>query len=106
MVPVPERFNAAAFFLDRHVAEGRGARTAFRCEGRSVTYAEVAERANRLGVALRRRGVQIEQRVLVALPDGPELAEAVWGTVKIGAVAIPVSAALAAADYAFLLNDT
>ena len=29
-VVVPERFNAAAFFLDRHLAEGRGGRTAFR----------------------------------------------------------------------------
>ena len=71
---VPERFNAAAHFLDRHVREGRGGRTAFRFAGRDVTYAEIALRANRLGNALLARGIQIEQRVLLALPDRPEFA--------------------------------
>ena len=47
-IDVPERFNAATHFVDRHLAEGRGDRTAFRFHGRSVTYAEVALRANRL----------------------------------------------------------
>jgi benzoate-CoA ligase family protein len=103
---VPERFNAAAFFLDRHIQEGRGARPAFRYRGRSVTYAEVALRANRFGNALPTRGVQIEQRVLLALPDCPEFAEAFWGAMKIGAVPVPVSNALGADDYAFLLNDS
>ena len=87
-IEVPERFNAAAHFLDRHVREGRGGRTAFRFEGRDVTYGEIALRANRLGNALRARGVQIEQRVLLALPDRPEFAEAFWGAMKIGAVPV------------------
>ena len=105
-VTVPERFNAAAFFLDRHIREGRGARTAFRFGGRSVTYAEVAERANRFGNALLARNVQIEQRVLLALPDRPEFAEAFWGAMKIGAVSVPVNPALRTEEYAFLLNDS
>ena len=105
-VVVPERFNAAAFFLDRHLAEGRGARPAFRCSGRSVTYEEVGRRANRLGNALRARGVAIEQRVLLALPDRPEFAEAFWGAMKLGAVPVPVSEALSADEYAFALNDS
>ena len=50
-VSVPERFNASAFFLDRHLAEGRGARTAFRYRDRSVTYAEVAASVGRPGAA-------------------------------------------------------
>ena len=103
---VPERFNAAAFFLDRHLAEGRGGRTAFRFAGRAVTYEEVGRRANRLGNALRARGVAIEQRVLLALPDCPEFAEAFWGAMKLGAVPVPVSEALSADEYAFVLNDS
>ena len=83
---VPERFNAAAFFLDRHVAEGRGDRAAFRAGGRTLTYGAVAERASRLGNALRALGVDIEQRVLLVLPDRPELAEAFWGAMTLGAV--------------------
>jgi benzoate-CoA ligase len=105
-IEVPDRFNAAAHFLDRHVREGRGARTAFRFAGRDVTYGEIALRANRLGNALLSRGVQIEQRVLLALPDRPEFAEAFWGAMKIGAVPVPVSEALSAGEMAFLLRDS
>ena len=105
-IDVPERFNAAAFFVDRHVAEGRGARTAFRVRGGRVTYADLAARASRFGSALQRRGVQIEQRVLLALPDGSDFAAAFWGAIKIGAVAVPVNNGLRAADYEFLLNDS
>jgi non-ribosomal peptide synthetase component F len=57
----------------------------FRYAGRRVTYQEVGERANRLGNALRSRGVDMEQRVFLALPDCPEFAEAFWGAMKIGA---------------------
>jgi len=105
-IEVPEGFNAAVHFLDRHVAEGRGGRTAFRFDGRAVTYGEIALRANRLGNALLSRGVQMEQRVLLALPDRPEFAEAFWGTMKIGAVPVPVNEALPAEDLAFLLQDS
>ena len=105
-IVVPERFNAAALFLDRHVADGRAERTAFRFAGRAVTYGHIAERANRLGNALRARGVQIEQRVLLAVPDRPEFAEAFWGAIKIGAVPIPVSDTLPAEELAFLLHDS
>ena len=105
-IDVPERFNAAAYFLDRHVAEGRGDRTAFRFAGRAIPYREVALRANRLGNALLARDVQVEQRVLLALPDRPEFAEAFWGAMKIGAVPVPVSEGLTADEFAFLLEDS
>ena len=105
-VQVPDRFNAADFFLDCHVREGRGGRTAFRYRGRSVTYGEVAERASRFGNALRARGVEMEQRVLLALPDSPAFAEAFWGAIKIGAVPVPVNNAGHAEEYAFLLEDS
>jgi benzoate-CoA ligase family protein len=105
-IDVPERFNAAVYFLDRHVAEGRGDRTAFRFAGRAIPYREVALRANRLGNALLARDVQVEQRVLLALPDRPEFAEAFWGAMKIGAVPVPVSEGLTADEFAFLLEDS
>ena len=106
VVDVPERFNAAAFFADRHLAEGRGSRTVFRYRGRAVTYAELAERVNRFGNALRDLGVEIENRVLLILPDCPEFAEVFWGAIKIGAVPVPVNPWLKGADYAFLLEDS
>src|SRR6266511_4917729 len=105
-VQVPERFNAADFFLDRHAREGRGGRTAFRYRGRAITYTEIALRASRFGNSLLKKGIEMEQRVLLALPDCPEFAEAFWGAMKIGAVHVPVSEALTADEYAFLLNDS
>ena len=105
-IEVPERFNAAAHFLDRHVDQGRGGRAAFRFASRDVTYGEIALRANRLGNALLARGVQIEQRVLLALPDRPEFAEVFWGAMKIGAVPVAVSDDLPAEELAFLLQDS
>ncbi|MBI4590621.1 MAG: benzoate-CoA ligase family protein [Candidatus Rokubacteria bacterium] len=105
-VHVPERFNAAAFFVDRHPAEGRGGRTVFRYRGRRITYAELAERVNRFGNALLDLGVEIENRILLILPDCPEFAEAFWGTIKIGAVPVPVNPWLKGPDYAFLLEDS
>jgi benzoate-CoA ligase family protein len=105
-IDVPERFNAATYFLDRHLAEGRGARTAFRFRGRAISHAEIALRANRLGNALLARDLQMEQRVLLALPDRPEFAEGFWGVMKIGAVPVPVSDALPADELAFVLQDS
>jgi benzoate-CoA ligase len=102
----PEQFNAATFFVDRHLTEGRGTRTAFRFEGRSVTYAEVANAVDRCGNALAALGVEIEHRVLLALNDTPAFAAAFWGTAKLGAVAVPVNPLITSAEYAFLLNDS
>jgi benzoate-CoA ligase len=106
VLSLPEQFNAASFFVDRHVAEGRGGRTAFRFAGRSVTYGEIAESVDRCANALESLSVDIEQRVLIALRDTPAFAAAFWGAVKLGAVAVPVNPAMTSAEYEFLLNDS
>jgi benzoate-CoA ligase family protein len=102
----PERFNAAAFFVDRHVAEGRGGRTAFRVAGGTISYAELAERVAAAAATLARRGVEIENRVLLVLDDTPAFAAAFWGAVRLGAVAVPVNTLMADPEYEFLLNDS
>lgn len=106
MSGLAERLNAAAFFVDRHVAEGHGGRTAFRAGGRALSYAELAERAAGAAAALARVGVEIEHRVLLVLDDTPAFAAAFWGSVRLGAVAVPVNTLMADGDYAFLLNDS
>ncbi len=82
----PERFNMADWFLDARVREGRGARTAVRVGDRSWTYAEVQSLANRMSHALRDRGIDLEDRVLLLLPDGIEFAVSWFGILKAGAV--------------------
>ena len=46
-------FNAATYFVDRNVLEGRGARVAIEAGDDRVTYQQVLERVNRIGSALR-----------------------------------------------------
>jgi len=103
---VSASFNAASYFVDRHLVEGRGARVAHRTDGRVVTWVEVASAADRWGNALGELGVEIENRVLLVLDDSPAFVATFWGTVKIGAVAVPANPQMAADDYAFLLDDS
>jgi benzoate-CoA ligase len=104
---VPAIFNAATHFVDRHIDEGRGASVAIECGDERVTYAELHERVNRFGSALRHRfDVRPEERIALLLLDGPAFAYAFFGAIKIGAVAIPTNTLWKAADYRFLLNDS
>jgi acyl-coenzyme A synthetase/AMP-(fatty) acid ligase len=90
---LPERFNVAAHFVDRNVAEGRGGRPAFVTEGRTLTYADLLELTNRTGNALRELGVARGERVFLACLDSPEFL-GVLGAIKIGAVPVPVNTLL------------
>ncbi|HZV95369.1 MAG TPA: AMP-binding protein, partial [Candidatus Nitrosocosmicus sp.] len=103
---IPDRFNAATFFVDRHVAEGRGGHTAFHHDGGTLTYAELQALVNRTGNALRELGVAREQRVLCLLLDSPEFLGAFWGAIKIGAVPVPLNTMLRSPDYLYFLNDS
>src|SRR5579885_3264206 len=105
-VTVPDQFNVATAFLDRHLAEGRGNRTAIYYEGRGYTYAQVAELANRVGNGLLALGVDLEQRVALLLLDSPEFAASFFGGIKMGAVPIPMNTSLRPADYVYMLNDS
>src|SRR6185436_9650371 len=104
---VPQTFNAAAHFVDRHVRDGRGARVAIECGDDRVTYAELAERVNRFGRALRDElDVRPEERVVLLLLDTPAFHLAFFGAIKIGAVPIPVNTLWKTADYRHVLNDS
>ena len=103
---IPRDFNAACWFVDRHVTEGRANRLAIRYDGRSISYGDVLAGTNRCGNALRRLGVGMEQRVVLLLPDCPEFVYAFWGALKIGAVPVPTNTLLTPRDYEYILNDS
>jgi benzoate-CoA ligase len=102
----PEAFSIADYFLDARVREGRGEKAALRLDDRELTYREVQALANRFGNALRDGGVEPEQRVLIALPDGPEFVAAIFGTLKIGAVVVMVNPGLKPDEIAYFLEYT
>jgi benzoate-CoA ligase family protein len=103
---LPEEFNAASYFIDRHMDEGRGEKAAIECGDHRVTYRELFESVNRVGNALKRLGVRIEERVLLLLLDTPEFAACFFGAIKIGAIPVPVNTLLKPADYEYMLNNS
>src|SRR5581483_11861261 len=102
----PERFNMARYFLDERVEEGRGDATAIIDDAGRYSYRDVQALANRVGGALRARGVGPEDRVLIGLGDGVEFAAAFFGVLKIGAVVTMVNPELPDADYRYYLDYT
>ncbi|MFQ5830929.1 MAG: benzoate-CoA ligase family protein [Candidatus Methylomirabilia bacterium] len=103
---IPDGFNAASFFVDRNVAEGRGGKVAFFHEDRTLTYAQLQELVNRVGNALLGLGVEMEHRVLLLLLDCPEFVASFFGAIKIGAIPIPVNTMMRGQDYLYFLNDS
>jgi benzoate-CoA ligase len=103
---LPPQFNVATWFVDRNVDEGRAASPAFHCDGRTLSYGDVQDLANRTGNALLELGIGMEDRVLVLCLDTPEFLGAFWGAIKIGAVPIPANTLLRAQDYAYFLDDS
>ncbi|HET9019455.1 MAG TPA: benzoate-CoA ligase family protein [Acetobacteraceae bacterium] len=99
------RFNAAAAFIDRHVAAGRGGAIAIRTAHETVRYADLADRVARCGNALRGLGIAPGERMLMAVLDGPAFFYLFWGAIRAGIVPVPLNTLLRAADYAWLIED-
>ncbi len=97
--------NLAASLLDEHLTAGRADRAAIRYRGATLSYADVAAQAARVGNALRSLDVEVEQRVAVVLPDSPEFVATFLGAMRIGAVPVTLSTQLSAEEYGYLLAD-
>lgn len=103
---VPEAFNQAVFLTDRHLEEGRGEKVAIYYLDEKITYRELVERVNKAGNALRDLGIGPEDRVILALWDSPALVYTYLGSMKIGAIPIPVNTLGAPKDFLFFLIDS
>lgn len=60
-------------------------------DGRSWTYAEIDEESSACACALKAAGVERGQRIALYLANGPELAFAIFGAWKLGAVPVTIS---------------
>ena len=83
-------------------AERHGARLALQDPQRSVSHAELAERALRAAAGLRALGVQAGDRVALVLPNSVGFAEAHFGVLLAGAVSMPMDAAVAPESFRFM----
>jgi benzoate-CoA ligase family protein len=106
LISLPEIFNAASYFVDRHVPEGRGRKIAIECGDERVSYRQLLERTNRVGNALRELGVRPEERVLLLLLDTPEFLYSFFGAIKMGAVAVPINTQSKPREYEYVFNDS
>ncbi len=102
---LPERFNAASWFVGRHAAEGRGGRAAILADEGVTTYAELDLAVRRFAGTLLAEGLQSGDRVALILPDGPLFSTAFWGTIAAGGVAVPLNPNLKAEHLRTTLAD-
>src|SRR3954471_21264197 len=100
------RYNAAAEFVDRHIAEGRGGKVAFRDPRRALSYGELHERAARVGPALASLGIAREQRVVMLMLDTVDFPVVFWGAIRAGIIPVPLNTLLGPEQYAYVLEDS
>jgi benzoate-CoA ligase len=103
---IPRNFNAAADLIGRNLAAGRGGKVAFIDDQGQCTYAELAERASRLGSGLLSLGLEMENRVLIAMVDTIDWPVAFLGAIRAGLVPIAVNTLLTTKDYEYMLSDS
>ncbi|TAH38058.1 MAG: acetate--CoA ligase [Planctomycetota bacterium] len=104
------KLNASVQCLDRHVQAGLGTRVAFHWEGepgdaRTLTYAHMLEGACRVANGLRALGIRKGDRVTLYMPMVPELAMAMHGCARIGAIFSVVFAGFSATSLKDRIQD-
>jgi 4-hydroxybenzoate-CoA ligase len=99
--------NAAHFFVDRHLSEGRGRKIAFREveTGRSLSYEALAKGSDRVAGALTRARIRPEMRAAMIVLDTIEFPQIFFGALKSGVTPVPINTLLATPVYDAILRD-
>ena len=105
------QLNAAENCLDRHVEDGNGDRVALHFVGepgdtRDVTYAELLADTCKFANALKSRGINKGDRVLIYMPMVPEAVVAMLACARIGAVHSVVFGGFSAQSILDRLEDS
>ena len=97
--------------VDRHVIAGRGKQPAIIHDSpvtgtkHVITYAELQNRVARLAGALRAKGIQKGDRVIIYMPMVPEALEAMLACARLGATHSVVFGGFAANELAVRIDD-
>src|SRR5262244_658488 len=98
----PERMNCVVELLDRWIAAGRGNRPCLISPAETWTYAQLAERVNRIANVLTRMlGVVPGHRVLLRGPNSPMMVAAYLAVIKAGGVVVATMPLLRAKEIAY-----
>ena len=98
-------YNAAVDLMARNLSARPGKIACIDASGRH-TYADLAERAERAGSALRAIGLQPGDRVALCLLDGVDFIAVFLGALSAGVVPVALNTLLTAEDYAFIFSDS
>ena len=75
-------------------------------EGREITNLEMERSSRRLASALRGLGIGRGDRVLIQMPNCPEVLQSFAAIWRIGAIAVPVNHMIGAEESAFIYRDS
>ena len=101
----PDRMNCVSELLDRWLEAGQGERPCLIAPAQSLTYAQLADKVNRIANALTRRlGLVSGNRVLLRGPNSPMMVAAWLAVIKAGGVAVATMPLLRAKEIAYPLN--
>jgi benzoate-CoA ligase len=103
---IPRDYNAAVDLIGRNLAAGRGGKTAFIDDQGSITYAQLAERADRVVNLLKSLDIYRERRVAIAMSDCCDWPALFLGAIKAGIVPVALNTLLTSADYEYQLKDS
>jgi benzoate-CoA ligase len=104
---LPERYNVGADLLDRNLRAGRGNKVAIHSAGPDITYGELFKLCCGFAKTLNDLGVGREERVLIVGYDSPAWVAAFLGTIRLGAVPVPVNPLLQRSeDYDHFIDDS
>jgi 2-aminobenzoate-CoA ligase len=108
-------FNACYELLDSNLALGRGSAPAIYSGESFISYTQLADEVMKIAGALRQRGVQPGEAVLIRLLNRPSFIAAFLAVLRIGAVALPtapllrhreIDAIVHSADPVLLISET
>jgi 2-aminobenzoate-CoA ligase len=100
-----ERINCVVEFLDRWIADGKGDRPCLISPTETLSYAQVAERVNRIANVLTRDlGMVGGHRVLLRGPNSATMIAAYLAVIKAGGVVVATMPLLRAKEIAYPLN--
>ena len=101
----PDRLNCVSAFVDDWVTAGEGARDCLISPSQHWSYADLAERVNRIANVLTRDlGVVPGNRVLLRGPNSPMMVAAYFAVIKAGAVVVATMPLLRGKEIAFPLT--
>lgn len=102
---IPPSFNAASYFVDRHLEQGRGGKTAFIDDLGEYSYAELARRVNRCANMLKALGLRQESRIALVMLDTIDYPAMFWGAIKAGIVPVCINTLLTTDNYRNILGN-